>query len=59
LSGSGVWRYSLALILNQYVVVLRGLALATGLCLAEGRLLAEVFTRIPDHAVVQVVRWWG
>jgi hypothetical protein len=27
--------------------------------LAEGRPLAEVFTRIPDHAVAQVVRWWG
>ena len=29
------------------------------LALTAGRPLAEVFTRIPDHAVAQVVRWWG
>jgi len=45
---------------DQHVVVVsHGLALAAGLCLAEGRPLAEVFTRIPDHAVARVVRWWG
>ena len=44
---------------DQHVVVVsHGLALAAGLCLAEGRPLAEVVTRIPDHAVAQVVRWW-
>jgi len=45
---------------DQHVIVIsHGLALAAGLCLAESRPLAEVFTRIPDHAVAQVVRWWG
>jgi len=45
---------------DQHVVVVsHGLALAAGLCLAEGRPLAEVFTLILDHAVAQVVRWWG
>jgi len=29
-----------------------------GLALTAGWRLAEVFTRIPDHAVARVVRWW-
>jgi broad specificity phosphatase PhoE len=45
---------------DQHVIaVSHGLAIATALCLAEGRPLGEVFTRIPEHVVARVIRWWG